>query len=419
MKTRKNKKGISLIVLVITIIVMIILAAAIIISISNSGIVNRANEAVDETNKSQAIELANMIWANEYLAGKRGNELVQAVETELEKQGVSASDYGIEIGENGISFGKTDTNDPEPDFDENAWEFAYTYTSSNQEWSSKILATDTTTLTGDIIVKFYNNGVRLTPPSFSMDEITLDFYEGETYTMLIQGQGNMSTLMVMGDDGMPANGYAWQLDSLMYMQKPSLKCAVIPFVTEVIIEEGIKNIGIGAFLGATSLTKINVVSKEEWDNTIIGQYNYELIDIPATYEYRTKVERLANEGLEKAKSDGVAENVLQTAVTNYITARGVSNETLALYNINATATGVKITGKETTLGATILSGADYGKTVNYTANGISDWKVLYKQTVDGEEYVYLIASENIEASSIPAKFLDTEADGGSEAATKR
>ena len=67
MKTIKNKKGISLIVLVITIIVMIILAAAIIISISNSGIVNRANKAVEETNEKQIKELVSLAWAEAYL----------------------------------------------------------------------------------------------------------------------------------------------------------------------------------------------------------------------------------------------------------------------------------------------------------------------------------------------------------------
>ncbi len=45
-----NKKGISLIVLVITIIVMIILAATVAITLSNSGIINRADDATNATN---------------------------------------------------------------------------------------------------------------------------------------------------------------------------------------------------------------------------------------------------------------------------------------------------------------------------------------------------------------------------------
>ena len=45
-----KKQGISLIVLVITIIVMIILAAAVVITLSNTGIIDRAGKAVDLTN---------------------------------------------------------------------------------------------------------------------------------------------------------------------------------------------------------------------------------------------------------------------------------------------------------------------------------------------------------------------------------
>lgn len=59
----KNKKGISLIVLVITIIVMIILAAAIIVSISNSGIVNRSNEAVEKSDEAQMKSLVAVAWS--------------------------------------------------------------------------------------------------------------------------------------------------------------------------------------------------------------------------------------------------------------------------------------------------------------------------------------------------------------------
>ena len=47
MKTIKNKQGISLIVLVITIIILIILAAAIIITLSNTGIINQAEKGTN------------------------------------------------------------------------------------------------------------------------------------------------------------------------------------------------------------------------------------------------------------------------------------------------------------------------------------------------------------------------------------
>jgi len=61
----KNKKGISLIVLVITIIIMIILAGSIILSLQSSGIIGRADEAVRKSNianKKQAINMAYGEW---------------------------------------------------------------------------------------------------------------------------------------------------------------------------------------------------------------------------------------------------------------------------------------------------------------------------------------------------------------------
>ena len=75
MKTSKeNKKGISLIVLVITIIVMIILATAVVIALSNSGIMEKANTAVEETNLDQVQNLATMLWSDAYIDGVRTKE---------------------------------------------------------------------------------------------------------------------------------------------------------------------------------------------------------------------------------------------------------------------------------------------------------------------------------------------------------
>ncbi len=80
----KNKKGISLIVLVITIIVMIILAASVVITLSNTGVINKAGEAVDKTNMQQVQNLASLVWSEEYLDGKRGDTLKEDVLKELE-----------------------------------------------------------------------------------------------------------------------------------------------------------------------------------------------------------------------------------------------------------------------------------------------------------------------------------------------
>ncbi len=95
----KNKKGISLIVLVITIIVMVILAASVVLTLSNSGIINKANEAVEKTNIKEIEQLASLTWAEEFMAGKRGDTLKEAV---LEKLKDYMNKYNFEVTDSGI-----------------------------------------------------------------------------------------------------------------------------------------------------------------------------------------------------------------------------------------------------------------------------------------------------------------------------
>ncbi|MBR6688485.1 MAG: type II secretion system protein [Clostridia bacterium] len=99
----QKKNGISLIVLVITIIVMIILAASIVITLSNTGVINRANEAVDKTNEKQVQALAALTWADVYMDNLRGQDLIDKVTEELAKQGVTTDKWDITITDTGIT----------------------------------------------------------------------------------------------------------------------------------------------------------------------------------------------------------------------------------------------------------------------------------------------------------------------------
>ena len=96
----KQKKGISLIVLVITIIVMIILATAIILSLNGSGIIGKAREAKiasDNATKEEAVSLK----LAEYQLGVQTGEIDSTttarvwVKEELEKDGIDTSDIAI------------------------------------------------------------------------------------------------------------------------------------------------------------------------------------------------------------------------------------------------------------------------------------------------------------------------------------
>ena len=97
------KKGISLIVLVITIIVMIILAASVVITLSNTGVINRASEAVDSTNEAAVQDMAALIWADAYMDNKRGTDIVNEVTTKLGEQGVTTDKWNITVTDTGVT----------------------------------------------------------------------------------------------------------------------------------------------------------------------------------------------------------------------------------------------------------------------------------------------------------------------------
>ena len=73
------KKGISLIVLVITIIVMIILAASVVISLSNTGIIEKATQAVNLSNEVQVQDMRIKIMAQSYHNDDRAILFLQMV----------------------------------------------------------------------------------------------------------------------------------------------------------------------------------------------------------------------------------------------------------------------------------------------------------------------------------------------------
>ena len=106
----KNKNGISLIVLVITIIVMIILAGAIILTINNSGIINKASEAVDASDEATVKELAQLAWAEAYADGVRTVEdladgtkgFKTRIEEALEKNKIDKDKYILNITTSGV-----------------------------------------------------------------------------------------------------------------------------------------------------------------------------------------------------------------------------------------------------------------------------------------------------------------------------
>ena len=107
----KRKQGISLIVLVITIIVMIILASSVVITLSNTGIINKASEATDATNLQQVQQLATLTWADGYMDALRGNQLKDYV---LDQMKDYTDDFDIDVTDQGVEVNKKGEGTIEP-----------------------------------------------------------------------------------------------------------------------------------------------------------------------------------------------------------------------------------------------------------------------------------------------------------------
>ncbi len=97
----KKKQGISLIVLVITIIVMIILAASVVITLSDTGIIDKANQAVQLTDEKQVQDLASLVWAEAYMDGLRGEQLNEVVISKLETEKITEN-WIIRVSDSGV-----------------------------------------------------------------------------------------------------------------------------------------------------------------------------------------------------------------------------------------------------------------------------------------------------------------------------
>lgn len=100
----KGKKAISLIVLVITIIVMIILASTIIISLSDTDILDRAQEAVNLTNEKEVQQFVVLAWAEAYADAREKADGVITQEylegevlKKIQEANIDVSDYIITV----------------------------------------------------------------------------------------------------------------------------------------------------------------------------------------------------------------------------------------------------------------------------------------------------------------------------------
>jgi len=104
------KKGISLIVLVITIIVLAILAGAIIISLSNTNIIEQATNAVTDADLANARNAATLAYAAAVARSTTGVALdasgnvmdADDYKAALTAAGFNAASYTVSVDENNM-----------------------------------------------------------------------------------------------------------------------------------------------------------------------------------------------------------------------------------------------------------------------------------------------------------------------------
>ncbi len=97
----QKKKGVSLIVLVITIIVMIILASTIMVSLSNTGILDKAEQAVEKSNLQEIKNMVALKWAELY--GKDEITIKSEILKMLTDAKIDVTKYKLDVTSTGAS----------------------------------------------------------------------------------------------------------------------------------------------------------------------------------------------------------------------------------------------------------------------------------------------------------------------------
>ncbi len=134
---------------------MIILAASVVITLTNTGIINKANEAVNKTNISEVQNYATLIWSEEYLAGKRDDLLKEDVLGKLEDY---KDLYDIEVNNGGITVNPKDPS-------AGNWKLVKTPNSTGIKVTSVKVTDGTLTLDVGTTVNYMPQGVG--PTSYS------------------------------------------------------------------------------------------------------------------------------------------------------------------------------------------------------------------------------------------------------------
>ena len=99
-----NKRGVSLVVLVLTIIILVILTGVIVITINNNDVITEANRATGKQNEAQAQQVASLAFAEKVMDGVEDLDTIKTyVEASLVANGYKLTDYRISVTQDGVN----------------------------------------------------------------------------------------------------------------------------------------------------------------------------------------------------------------------------------------------------------------------------------------------------------------------------
>jgi len=347
----QKKKGISLIVLVITIIVMIILAASIIVTLSQNGIIGKANEANQNMNEAQIREAAQLAWSEVYLkASKEGKidewtdkEWSDKVNDYLTNNGVNTDGFVIKASKNGVTVESGDNNNDSGNETvvPGLYETGSNYTVLKTSWED---------LLEDEIIHVENGKLYTNADIMNTINSSSDALDGD---LLLPTDGSVTTLggdQLLGDD---------------------LAFALCAKLTNVVVPDSVTSVGCAAFYNCTSL--INVTFGENSQLTTIdtsafeGASNLVALEIPETV---TQV------------ADGAFRGC--TSLTNMVIPSGETNINDNLFNGCTNLTIVTLSADIVYLGYTPFVGCTNLTTINYGGT-VAAWNAMTKKTDPKDE----------------------------------
>ena len=307
----KNKKGITLIALVVTIVVLLILAGVSInLVLDNNGIIAKSKDARNsaiESDEKEKVEMAYVSAALKKLgdtvtAEELQEELDSSVgtgKTDVTTNGddtlnvlFSDTEHNFNVDEGKVEKAKPITNNYGED-----WEVAWTYT--NGVWSNQIKKGEKAE--GDVVAKFYKTGNRIKPDGFTWSDTgdVFTFEEGDEYRLVVEGNGPIGDLVTAEGTNI-TSAFGWMLQSVMYMKGATNTC-IMPYVKELVICDGITSIGNYAFCGASSLEKLSIANTV----TNIGDYAF-LYDVNlANVKLPNKIENIGYTAFKETKIQNI------------------------------------------------------------------------------------------------------------------